>query len=73
MESPVPLSPSALDFEGFTEAEAVKYRDNTISHNGQMFSKVVHTTKYTAYSNINLRSNPTADSGQQNREGPEDF
>ena len=73
VETPIPLPPTELDFEGFTEAETIKYRDSTVAHGGKMFKKVVHTTKFTAYSNINLRGDPTADSGQQNREGSEDF
>ena len=73
MKPSLHLPPSAFDFEGFTETEAVKYKDSTVSHNGRAVSKVVQTTKVTAYSNINLRGKPTAGSSQQIREEPEDF
>ena len=73
MEKHIPLPPTELDFEGFTEAETVKYRDSTVFHRGKMLETVVHTTEFTTYSNVNLQGDPPADSGQHNSEKPENF
>ena len=60
-----------LDRLFFTEA--VKYKDNIVSHNGQSVSKVVQTTKVTAYSSFNLRGKTTAGSSRQVGKGHKDF
>ena len=69
----LPISPSAFDFEGFTETDAVKYKHSTISHNGRSVSKVVQTTKITAYTNFNLPSKTTAGSSRQDGKEYKDF
>ena len=71
--SPLHLSPTAFDFEGFTETKAVKYKDSIVSHDGRAVSKVVQTTKVTAYTNFNLRGETTAGSSRQVGNGKEDF
>ena len=71
--SPLHLPPSAFDFEGFTETEAVKYKDSSISHNGRSLSKMVQTTKITAYTNLNIQSKTTASSSRQTGERHKDL
>ena len=73
VETPLCLLSTVLDFEGFTEAETIKYRDSTVAHRGRMVETVVHTTEFTTYSNVNLQGDPPAESRQQNSEEPEDF
>ena len=71
--SPISFSTSTFDFEGFTKAETVKHKKRSVSHSGQSVSKVVHTTKVTAYTNLKLRGKTTASSSRQVGNGHEDF
>ena len=53
-----------FDFEGFTEAETVKYRDSTVAHKRGDVETVVRTTEITSYTNVNLQGKSPAESRQ---------
>ena len=73
VEPLLPVSPQTFDFEGFTEAETVQYRNSIISNSGKSTSSLFETTKITTLSSINIQSESTADSGLQVDKGDKNF
>ena len=67
------VPPQTFDFEGFTEAETVQYKNCIISNPGKSTSSLLETTEITTLSSINIQSETTADSSQQVGKGDKNF
>ena len=65
MEPLLHVSTQAYDFEGFTEDEAVKYKNSSLSDNRNPGTSIHKTTEITAITRVNIQSEATTSGSQQ--------
>ena len=65
MEPLLHVSTQAYDFEGFTEDEAVQYKDSSIPENRKPGTSIHKTTEITAITRVNIQSEATTSGSQQ--------